>query len=307
MPELPEVECLRLQWVEWLRSPGTLTVEDDALLPPEVQIELSSSLQEAPKPVIRRKGKLLETQFPSGTCWIQHLGMTGKWVERPLKNAEKARARLKIGKRLLLFQDVRRFGKWFGPAEKVREESGWNQLGPDALTMQHEALSALMKQRRRKSQSARSSWTSTSSQGSATSLRQRPCSKLDCTQLEDPYPPGPGDGSLVCGPHHGDEAFHLETAERKLHIKASGEPRIRFECMDERAFLAFNAIPSLVELSSVGAPLSFCLSCQPKNRPLDTESDNSEKKEAGRFDLSRIPGLGNTCMLKHGGGHDRNY
>ena len=137
---------------EWLRSPGTLTVEDDALLPPEVQIELSSSLQEAPKPVIRRKGKLLETQFPSGTCWIQHLGMTGKWVERPLKNAEKARARLKIGKRLLLFQDVRRFGKWwFGPAEKVREESGWNQLGPDALTMQHEALSALMKQRRRKS------------------------------------------------------------------------------------------------------------------------------------------------------------
>ena len=55
-----------------------------------------------------------------------------------------------------------------------------------------------------------------------------------------------------------------------------------FRMYGREGLLAFNAIPSLVELSSVGAPL-FASRVNRKNRPLDTESDNSEKKEAGRL------------------------
>ena len=151
MPELPEVECLRLQWKSWIQRPLVLELADGSLLSSREEARLRHLLLNNLSSTIERRGKLLLTRFPSGEGWIQHLGMTGKWVNRQAPYAGKSRALLQGQDTVLVFQDMRRFGKWwFGPVHEAQKLSGWNRLGPDALDETDLALKALIASRKRR-------------------------------------------------------------------------------------------------------------------------------------------------------------
>ena len=91
---------------------------------------------------VRRHGKQIFVDLDSGLLYI-HLGMTGKllWNATPGKYT---RARLDLDRGLLLFDDIRQFGR-FEYLPQGREEIN---KGPDALTVSFETFLSRLKRHR---------------------------------------------------------------------------------------------------------------------------------------------------------------
>jgi formamidopyrimidine-DNA glycosylase len=143
MPELPEVEtvvrglraCLprrRIERVEVLHKPSV----SGSPLKPECL---------AGKRVLEvlRRGKFIRIGFESGLGMAVHLRMTG-WLgviparkPHPLNDAyARVRFYLDGGKELLLFRDIRTFGRvWTGPNTTLDAMKSLSKLGPEPLTI----------------------------------------------------------------------------------------------------------------------------------------------------------------------------
>lgn len=137
MPELPEVEMTRENLAVWMGTPRpvSLVIEDDALLHAEERSSIVTAFNHGQWRTLRRHGKLLLWEFSEGKTLAMHLRMTGKFVLRRKEDPEeKSRARIHLGdERYILFQDVRRFGKWWwGDTALVSKACGLDALGPDA-------------------------------------------------------------------------------------------------------------------------------------------------------------------------------
>ncbi len=153
MPELPEVETIRLDLESYLRG-ATLT--NLQLLSPDIFLgwptDLAlSSLEGKTLLSIDRLGKYLIFHFSGGLLLLVHLRMTGKLLYLPaLPETERTRylkdkhthvlftfTKPSAGEEeaLLLYHDVRRFGRLTLVLEEdlATLPGGFNELGPDAL------------------------------------------------------------------------------------------------------------------------------------------------------------------------------
>ena len=78
MPELPEVETIKLQLIHYL----PLKIESISSTPELKQNILHTDLELKNKTLlsIKRKGKMLDFIFDDGSHLLSHLGMTGTWL-----------------------------------------------------------------------------------------------------------------------------------------------------------------------------------------------------------------------------------
>ncbi|MEQ8318111.1 MAG: bifunctional DNA-formamidopyrimidine glycosylase/DNA-(apurinic or apyrimidinic site) lyase [Phycisphaerales bacterium] len=170
MPELPEVEHLRRTLEPRLLGRSvvraTLHRRDVAVGPndppggfarqrtPARPSRLRSTQMLEGVRVVRidRRGKLLAVIGEDGRALGVHLGMTGQLLWAPAggrlpTDHVHATWRLGDGSRLV-FRDPRRFGGlWLAPSRG--DLPPWQGLGPDALTLEPEALPAILAKARR--------------------------------------------------------------------------------------------------------------------------------------------------------------
>ncbi len=166
MPELPEVECIRLCLQrECVGSTATLHKLAREDIVGSIQSPRGNRVGFGPKtPKIslldgatlvefERKGKQLAFKAACGRSLIVRLGMSGQVllvdeIDLEMKHVH-AVWLLKSAKKsqFLLFRDPRRFGSIL-PCENTEElNNHWYRLGPDALTLSSLALSHIVKNR----------------------------------------------------------------------------------------------------------------------------------------------------------------
>ncbi len=112
MPELPEVETIRLQLSHYLPfkivSLSTTPQLKQNILHTELDLKNKSII------AIKRKGKLLDFIFDDGSHMLSHLGMTGTWLIGEKINQGKHTHLILTGKKhTLAYDDPRRFGHMY--------------------------------------------------------------------------------------------------------------------------------------------------------------------------------------------------
>jgi len=134
MPELPEVETIRLQLSHYL----PLKIVSVASTPQLKQNILHTELHLKNKTLttIKRKGKMLDFIFDDGSHLLSHLGMTGTWlVGETIKSGKHTHLTLTGEKHTLAYDDPRRFGHMYyytaEEAEKKLSELGMDLADPD--------------------------------------------------------------------------------------------------------------------------------------------------------------------------------
>lgn len=135
MPELPEVETIRLSLLPLIRGKriqGLKTYTEEVLENPH---ELDLKGREIRD--LARKGKYLRLLFEGAELMI-HLRMTGKLLHRAAGESKTENPHIRAELDLddgscLQFEDVRRFGRW-KILRSPDEDRGYAQLGPDALS-----------------------------------------------------------------------------------------------------------------------------------------------------------------------------
>jgi formamidopyrimidine-DNA glycosylase len=143
VPELPEVETIRRSLAPLLT--GRVITAAHFLSPHAANhqpAELAARLAGVRIAGLDRLGKHLLLRLDSGTLDI-HLRMTGKllWNAAP---GPHARALLEFGQDVLVFDDIRQFGRlrWWAPGVIPPG------LGPDALDLPFDAFAARLRTRR---------------------------------------------------------------------------------------------------------------------------------------------------------------
>src|SRR5436190_21109382 len=139
MPELPEVESVRLQLVPALegRRFERVEIDDLRLVMPFEPNELAAELEGERVAKLDRRGKYLVVRFESGRALLIHLRMTGSLRHSPNGSLgpdphRRALVRLADGSHLA-YRDVRRFGTWrLLEPEEVDEYLG-KRLGREPL------------------------------------------------------------------------------------------------------------------------------------------------------------------------------
>lgn len=150
MPELPEVECVRLSLNRFL--PGQTLA---ALRCHHPKVLISSHISEKdlfPLAVdkLGRQGKYLIIHLERGFRLIVHFRMTGSFYYRCLDEQPAAHTHIEFAlasDRILSFRDPRRFGRIWLVGEN--EESPLDGLGPDALDVPEDLFTARLLQRKR--------------------------------------------------------------------------------------------------------------------------------------------------------------
>lgn len=134
MPELPEVETIKLQLSEYL----PLKITSVSTTPGLKQNILHTELDLKNKTLIRikRKGKMLDFLFDDGTHLLSHLGMTGTWlIGHEIKKTKHTHLILKGDTFTLAYDDPRRFGHMYyyneEEAQKKLAELGMDLTDPD--------------------------------------------------------------------------------------------------------------------------------------------------------------------------------
>ena len=136
MPELPEVEIARRNLERWLARRKIVRAEFASS--PVVRRARPGSLARlvTGRTVerVERKGKWLRLVLSGGAQLFSHLGMTGKWVERPRDDAPARfeRARLETARSSVRYTDPRLFGRLIA-LPKDATWPAWEELGPDPL------------------------------------------------------------------------------------------------------------------------------------------------------------------------------
>ena len=129
MPELPEVETIRLQLSHYL----PFKIDSLSTTPGLKQNILHTELDIQNKTIvsINRKGKMLDFVFDDGSHLLSHLGMTGTWlVGETIKSGKHTHLTLTGPKHTLAYDDPRRFGHlYYYSAEEA--EKKLNELGLD--------------------------------------------------------------------------------------------------------------------------------------------------------------------------------
>jgi formamidopyrimidine-DNA glycosylase len=131
MPELPEVETIRLQLSPYL----PFQIEDvrmtkvirPRLLHTELDIKGKTIID------IRRKGKMLDFVFSDGSHLLSHLGMTGTWlVGETIRPTPHTHLTLRGKHHVLAYDDPRRFGHlYYYSAQQAQQKL--DELGLDLL------------------------------------------------------------------------------------------------------------------------------------------------------------------------------
>lgn len=109
MPELPEVETIRLQLSHYLPF-QIVTVSSTPQLKQNI---LHTDLHIKNKSIIdiKRKGKMLDFVFDDGSHMLSHLGMTGTWlIGEKINSTKHTHLTLTSPKHTLAYDDPRRFG-----------------------------------------------------------------------------------------------------------------------------------------------------------------------------------------------------
>ncbi len=112
MPELPEVETIRLQLTEYL----PFRIETLTFTPELKQNILHTEFPKLGLAIteIKRKGKMLDFVFEDGSHLLSHLGMTGTWlVGEEIKSGKHTHLTLKSRTHTLAYDDPRRFGHMY--------------------------------------------------------------------------------------------------------------------------------------------------------------------------------------------------
>jgi formamidopyrimidine-DNA glycosylase len=145
MPELPEVETIRVQLAPHLEGRRFDVVEilDFRLTRPDDPLEVAAELQGEQVSVLERRGKYLVVRFDSDRSLLIHLRMTG-WLQHAHPGTlqvdpyRRAVVTLDNGSDVA-YRDVRRFGTWLllEPGELdpyLAVKNGPEPLGPDFTT-----------------------------------------------------------------------------------------------------------------------------------------------------------------------------
>jgi formamidopyrimidine-DNA glycosylase len=134
MPELPEVETIKLQLSYYL----PLKIDFVASTPQLKQNILHTNLDLEGKTLtaINRKGKMLDFIFDDNSHLLSHLGMTGTWlIGEEIKTSKHTHLTLTGPKFTLAYDDPRRFGHMYyytaEEAEKKLAELGMDLANPD--------------------------------------------------------------------------------------------------------------------------------------------------------------------------------
>lgn len=138
MPELPEVEHARRGLVHWTkgRTITRVVVADARVVQGGVKAKVPARLAGRRVMAVVRRGKWLEMQLDEGPRLYSHLGMSGKWVTRPVgapaERFEKARFDLLKGgvATSVRYIDPRVLGRM---RLEDPEPAFWRKLGPDPL------------------------------------------------------------------------------------------------------------------------------------------------------------------------------
>jgi formamidopyrimidine-DNA glycosylase len=134
MPELPEVETIRLQLSEYLPC----RIMDISYTPELKKDILHTDLDLCHKTLIeiKRKGKMLDFVFNDGSHLLSHLGMTGTWlIGEKIKSTKHTHLTLTCEAVTLAYDDPRRFGHlYYYTAEQAKlklSELGMDLTDPD--------------------------------------------------------------------------------------------------------------------------------------------------------------------------------
>jgi formamidopyrimidine-DNA glycosylase len=134
MPELPEVETIRLQLSHYL----PFKIVSLSSTPQLKQNILHTELDITNKSIIaiKRKGKMLDFILDDGSHLLSHLGMTGTWlIGETIKSGKHTHLTLKAKDHTLAYDDPRRFGHMYyyskEEAEKKLAELGLDLTDPD--------------------------------------------------------------------------------------------------------------------------------------------------------------------------------
>jgi formamidopyrimidine-DNA glycosylase len=136
MPELPEVEIARRNLERWLEASELTGAEADRTRIFRGASRRAFEQLRGRLAFARRRGKTLLLGFEGNLGFLSHLGMTGKWVRRPVGHAEPhSRARLVLADGSVLhYRDPRLFGRIKpAPADALEGLKEVQQLGPDPL------------------------------------------------------------------------------------------------------------------------------------------------------------------------------
>ncbi|HUF01799.1 MAG TPA: bifunctional DNA-formamidopyrimidine glycosylase/DNA-(apurinic or apyrimidinic site) lyase [Gaiellaceae bacterium] len=150
MPELPEVETIRMQLAPRLEGRELVRVEilDPRLTRPHDLFEVAETLEGDRVVAVQRRGKYLLLRLASGRGLLVHLRMTGSFGFRPASH-ERAVLELDDGS-LLVYRDVRRFGTWLVLEDAELDPYLGTKNGPEPLGRRFTAgwLAARLAQRR---------------------------------------------------------------------------------------------------------------------------------------------------------------
>jgi formamidopyrimidine-DNA glycosylase len=118
VPELPEVETIRLQLEPCLvgRTLERVSILDPRLTRPDDPEQVAVRLEGEEVAALERRGKYLIVRFTSGRALLIHLRMTGSFQYSPATTLQddphrRAVIRLDNGSDVM-YRDVRRFGTW---------------------------------------------------------------------------------------------------------------------------------------------------------------------------------------------------
>lgn len=129
MPELPEVETIKLQLSNYL----PLKIVTVSSTPELKQNILHTELDIKNKTLlsIKRKGKMLDFIFDDGSHLLSHLGMTGTWlIGEKINSTKHTHLILKGIQVTLAYDDPRRFGHMYYYSELEAQEK-LDELGLD--------------------------------------------------------------------------------------------------------------------------------------------------------------------------------
>lgn len=129
LPELPEVETIRLQLSEYLPLEISSVTSTPELKRNILHTELD--LKGKTLTTIKRKGKMLDFIFNDGSHLLSHLGMTGTWlIGEEIKSTKHTHLTLKGDNVTLAYDDPRRFGHmYYYSAEEAKAKL--SELGMD--------------------------------------------------------------------------------------------------------------------------------------------------------------------------------
>ncbi|MFN0134384.1 MAG: bifunctional DNA-formamidopyrimidine glycosylase/DNA-(apurinic or apyrimidinic site) lyase [Phycisphaerales bacterium] len=147
MPELPEVESVRLSLIPHLVGRRVATARlyrNDICTTHDGCKPTGSLLLEGAKIAeLRRHGKQLAILADDGRAVCVHLGMSGRlFVQRGGERPLHGHAEWRLGDLTLVFEDPRRFGGLWTIPDEAALAARWAELGPDALTITGTALEA---------------------------------------------------------------------------------------------------------------------------------------------------------------------